>query len=121
MHYRCRRNHPGYQHVEVCDAWRTFDGFVADMGERPGAAYSIDRIDPHGDYEPGNCRWATNAVQGRNKRNNRLRNRFDVVEYDRWHAIAQTMDYHMTTWHQRLRQGWTLERATMTPGRRRGD
>jgi hypothetical protein len=118
MHYRCRRNFGGYEDVTVCDRWRTFENFVADMGERPSTKYSIDRIDPYGDYQPENCRWATRSVQARNTRDNRLRNRFDPEEYDRYQAIAQTKNYHMTTWHERLRQGWDLERATMTPGRK---
>jgi hypothetical protein len=56
--------------VRVCARWSGKDGFenfLADMGERPPGT-SLDRKDPWGNYEPGNCRWATPLVQGRNKR-----------------------------------------------------
>lgn len=57
--------------VRVCAQWlSSFDQFVADMGLRPSPQHSIDRFpDPSGNYEPGNCRWATMVEQQRNRRN----------------------------------------------------
>lgn len=56
----------GARGVRVCDRWRTdFLHFLADMGERPDGM-TLDRIDPTGDYEPANCRWATITEQRRN-------------------------------------------------------
>lgn len=58
--------------VQICERWRAgFANFFADMGERP-VGKSLDRHpNPHGNYEPGNCRWATRSEQQRNKRNTR--------------------------------------------------
>lgn len=54
--------------IAVCDKWRSsFEAFLGDMGEAP-SDMSLDRIDPRGNYEPSNCRWATSLEQGRNKR-----------------------------------------------------
>ena len=53
--------------VTICERWKIFANFLADMGERPPGT-SLDRINPWGNYEPGNCRWATPAEQTKNRR-----------------------------------------------------
>jgi len=70
---RCRNE--GYAHydryggrgIKVCDRWDKFENFYADMGDRP-KGYTLDRIDPAGNYEPTNCRWLDKSGQRRNQR-----------------------------------------------------
>lgn len=65
--------HYGGRGISVCDRWRDYDNFLADMGERPPGT-SIDRFpDNDGNYEPGNCRWATPQQQAANKRWNGMK------------------------------------------------
>ena len=70
---RCsNKNSDGYASyggagIAVCERWRSFKNFLADMGERP-AGKTIDRIDNAKGYEPSNCRWATAAEQQQNTR-----------------------------------------------------
>lgn len=61
----------GARGITVFTPWiKSFESFYAEVGQRPSASHSIDRINNDGNYEPGNCRWATHAEQQRNKRDN---------------------------------------------------
>lgn len=79
MKIRCfKKTSPYYKNygargITVCDRWKnSFHNFYQDMGPKPGPEHSLDRIENDGNYEPGNCRWATMIEQNNNRRNSNL-------------------------------------------------
>lgn len=62
-----RYNEYGAVGIKLCDRWLDFKNFLEDMGERP-VGKTLDRIDPFGNYESENCRWATPKEQSNNQR-----------------------------------------------------
>ncbi len=120
MKQRCYdKNYPSYSEwggrgIKVCERWReSFENFLADMGERPSKDHSIDRKDNDGDYEPGNCRWATRQQQHRNKRNTRsLTLDGETKTIGEWAEVTGLST--SLIWVRVFQNGWTPERALRT-------
>jgi len=103
----------GARGIAVCERWESFEAFLADMGPRPSAGHSVDRIDGTKGYEPGNCRWATRSEQNRNTRRN---HRFDVGgESITLTDLATRCGLRWDTLLRRIERGWDLHRAMTTP------
>ena len=109
----------GGRGISVCERWRySFETFLADMGRKPAPGHSIDRVDNDGDYEPGNCRWATRSQQNRNRSSviwiTANGERLTATDWSR------RLEGDDTLVHHRLGLGWTEEEAVLTPvGKRR--
>lgn len=100
----------GARGITVCDRWRRdFAAFLADMGPCPSPDHSIDRIDSAGHYEPGNCRWATEREQQRNRRSNhRVTFGGETLCVAEW---AERIGITYSALKSRLQKGWSVERA----------
>jgi hypothetical protein len=100
--------------ITMCERWRnSFDAFLEDMGPRPDGKTSIDRINNDGDYEPGNCRWATQVEQMNNMRTNRWLEYNDVLLPLGIWAERQHMSTSLL--YGRLHHGWSIDRALFEP------
>jgi hypothetical protein len=119
MHTRCyNANHETYpkygaRGIRVCERWHTFENFLADMGNAPTAEHSIERINNDGNYEPGNCRWATTKEQARNRRSSRyLEHDGERLTVAEW---AERMGVSAWVIENRLRRGWPTGRIFEPP------
>lgn len=108
---------PGYQKygakgIKVCERWQTFENFLADMGDPPTSAHTIERIDSKGHYEPNNCRWATQVEQQNNRSSNRLITAFGKTQtLQKW---SRESGFTYKTILRRLELGWAVEKALTT-------
>lgn len=122
MRRRCSSpSEPAYERyggagITVCDRWReSFEAFYEDMGPRPSPEYSLDRHpDRHGDYEPGNCRWATHREQTLNRDVTLL-----ITFQDETHALTEWVEIlginYYTLWSRLYERGWDVEKAFTEP------
>lgn len=100
----------GGRGIKVCEAWAdSFEAFIADMGPRPSADHSIERLDNDGNYEPGNCVWATQEEQNRN-RSNTARYTFYGVEKTIGEWSKET-GISVANLHYRIKKGWPHEQV----------
>ena len=102
----------GGKGVYVCERWHSFEAFFLDMGH-PKPGMSIDRIDPAGNYDPSNCRWATSSEQARNKRNTRFETFRGITAPLADHCDRMGLDYK--TVHRRITLGWPASKALSEP------
>lgn len=113
---RCyNKNNPQYidyggRGITVCDEWlHSFETFLKDMGNRPSKKHSIDRINNEGNYELGNCRWATSTEQAKNRRSNiMITYKGETLCMMDW---SEKLDIKYITLHQRFKNGWSTEKA----------
>lgn len=123
MRRRCLRQYDpafrdyGGRGIVICDEWKSFTAFLADMGPKPSPLHSLDRIDNNGPYGPDNCRWATKQQQARNRRSSTsLAFAGETKTLAEWAEVKGINRQTLTT---RLRDGWSPERALTTPVRSR--
>lgn len=118
MRERCHNEHCrqfryyGGRGITICARWGSFENFLADMGERPEGT-SLDRINNDGNYEPNNCRWATQTQQTKNSR--RARN---ITFRGVTRCIGEWGEHLGLTRNAiqlRLKSGWSLDKALSTP------
>ena len=112
MKARCyRRSTAGYERyggrgIIVCDRWKkSFEAFYADMGDPPSDQHSVERKDVNGNYEPGNCTWATDTEQANNRRNTVY-----ITHDGRTESLAtwaRELGIPKNTLRMRLHRGWT--------------
>lgn len=103
----------GARGITVCDRWKKFTAFYADMGEPPTPAHSIGRIDNDGPYSPENCRWETIQQQTRNtRRNHNIEFNGRIQCLGDW---CLELDLNRNTVRHRLAIGWSVEKALTTP------
>lgn len=102
----------GGRGITICDRWRSFENFFADMGERPDGL-TIERRDNNSGYSPDNCYWATRSQQSRNKRSNVL-----LTCNGRSQPLAAWAEEiginDATLWARINVYGWSVERAIKT-------
>ncbi len=102
----------GGRGIKVCKRWHHFQCFYEDMGDRPRGK-SLDRRDNNGNYEPGNCRWATPIEQGANTRSVKLVTFKGVtLSLAGWERQLGFKKGRVT---ERIYEGWTVIEALTTP------
>ena len=116
MHARCSNpsvdsfSEYGGRGIKVCDRWKSFENFYADMGNPPDGM-SLDRKDTNGNYEPANCRWATLIQQARNKRTSLfLTHAGQTLHINEW---AERLEIGAATIRSRLHREYPVEFVLM--------
>lgn len=100
----------GKRGIEMHPSWiHSFSTFIDDMGPKPTPLHSVERLDNSGNYEPGNCIWATHTTQANNRRSNRLITyKGQTRTMTQWSRIINVKV--ATIWY-RLEHEWPIERV----------
>ena len=107
----------GGRGIQVCERWKSFENFLADMGTKPRGA-SLERVNNDGHYEPSNCRWATKREQALNRRSTHwLEHNGKRMSIRGW---ALEIGISEDALGQRIKAGWSLDRALTRRDYRRG-
>lgn len=102
----------GGRGISICEDWLVFENFMRDMGERPDGT-SIDRIDNDGNYEPSNCRWATQKTQTNNRSVTRtITANGQTLPLTEWSALIGVKPI---TLEKRVKAGWSDHDVINTP------
>jgi hypothetical protein len=105
----------GGRGITVSPTWRVYHQFIADMGARPTAKHTLERIDNNGNYCKENCRWATHIEQANNRRVRKtaryLTARGETKTLVDW---ARHVSIPAITISGRLRRGWSVDAAIFT-------
>ena len=106
----------GGRGITVCERWHVFENFLADMGERPDGL-TLERKDNGGNYEPGNCKWATRLEQARNRRpkTDRQLVTVDGETAPLWDLAKQHGIGYCTVRDRMRRLGWSAHDAMTKP------
>ena len=105
----------GGRGITVCERWSvSFLSFLADMGKKPTPLHSIDRIDVNGNYEPGNCRWASVTEQAANRRGARhIEYEGKTMNAKAWSLVSGVSK--QAIYERFFAQGWSAKDAIFTP------
>ncbi|WP_179255045.1 AP2 domain-containing protein [Burkholderia sp. HI2500] len=105
----------GGRGIKVCERWQSFERFYEDMGSTYQEGLSIERIDNDGDYEPGNCRWATTKEQRANQAHPKIQTPVGEMTI---REASEVSGINLKTLRHRVWRGWPAERLFAPLGSR---